>query len=222
MQIIDISVPLSETTPVWPGDTRIQLKTITSRDQGNEYHVSQFTFSSHNGTHIDAPFHFLNAGTKLPEIPVSRFLIRTNVIEYSNAGHITEKFIHSLRLEGAESLLFKTQNSSWLEKSEEDFHENFIALQPCAARILVELGIRLVGIDYFSIEPFDSETHQVHKILLNNNIIILEGINLSSIRPGEYLLVCMPIKINSPDGAPVRAVLLDGIDKELFLGRNNA
>lgn len=222
MQIIDISVPLSEKTPVWPGDNPVQIKTTSSRDLGNEYHVSQFRLSAHNGTHIDAPFHFLDTGTKMPEIPVSRFIIKTHVIEYSDPGHITEKFIYSLGLEGFESLLFKTQNSSWMGKNEEPFHENFIALQPSAARILVEQGIRLVGIDYFSIEPFDSEDHQVHKILLNNNIIILEGINLSSVCPGEYLLICMPIKINSPDGAPVRAVLLEGLEGELFLDRNNA
>ena len=149
-------------------------------------------------------------------MPISRFLISTKVVEYLNAGHINGDFLRSLNLSDVEAVLFKTSNSQWQDKKKETFQTNFIALKPSAAQVLVDRGIRLVGIDYLSIEPFDCVNHHVHKILLNKNIIILEGINLSSVPPGEYLLVCLPLNINSPDGSPVRAVLVKGNLKEMF------
>lgn len=207
MKIFDISIQLDKRTPVWPGDPQIKLETSASRAKGDDYHVSKFSIGVHNGTHIDAPYHFLEEGTKQQKIDISRFSTKTRVVEYSGTDHISDKFLKTIKLDGIHSVLLKTSNSKWLNKTDEPFHKDFIALKTSAAKWFVENGISLIGIDYLSIEPFDSETHEVHKILLRNNVIILESINLSDISPGDYQLFCLPLKIATPDGAPVRAVL---------------
>jgi arylformamidase len=206
--IFDISIPLTNKTPVWPGDPAVEITTLTSHKRGDEYHSSKISFASHNGTHIDAPFHFLADGKTLAEIPVSRFIMRTLVVEYPDAHHIGAEFMRSLHMKNCDSLLIKTTNSRWLANSDGRFHEDFIALSPGAAEEIVRMEIRLVGIDYFSIEPFHSHDHQVHHILLQNDVVILEGINLFSVRPNEYTLICLPLRVDSPDGAPVRAILV--------------
>ena len=210
MKIFDISIPLNEKTPVWPGDSKIKIETTGSRSKGNDYHVSKFSIGAHNGTHIDAPYHFWEDGNKLQDINVSRFITKTLVIEYSGSDHILDEFLKKIDLKGIESVLLKTSNSKWLEKTNELFHKDFIAITESAAKWCVKNEIKLIGIDYFSIEKFDSENHEVHKILMRNNVIILEGINLSEVAPGEYQLFCLPLKIAAPDGAPVRAILVKG------------
>jgi arylformamidase len=206
-ELIDISIPLRNTTPVWPGDPKVKIETVVSRDDGVDFHVSRFSLSSHIGTHIDAPFHFISSGQKLQEIPISRFVSKTLVIEYSQSEHISGDFIRSLDLMDVESVLFKTSNSFFYQDNNSKFYKDFIALTQSAAEELVQSKINLVGIDYFSIEPFDSENHIVHKILLKNDILILEGINLDIVEQGVYQLICLPIKIDTADGAPVRAIL---------------
>jgi arylformamidase len=206
-EIIDISIPLDEKTPVWPGDPQIKIETTGSRDDGFDYHVSRFTLPSHAGTHLDAPFHFISSGQKLNEIPVSRFVTKALIAEYSQPEHISGEFIRSLDLLETESVLFKTSNSRLYREKKSRFYQDFIALTTSAAEQLIQSNITLVGIDYFSIEPFENENHIVHKTLLKNDILILEGINLDLIEPGIYQLICLPIKIDTPDGAPVRALL---------------
>jgi arylformamidase len=208
MKIFDISIPLNEKTPVWPGDANIKLITTASRTQGTDFHVSKFSIGAHNGTHIDAPYHFWEDGNKLQDINISHFVTKTLVIEYSGSDHISEEFLKKIDLKGIKSILLKTSNSKWINKSDEPFHKDFIAIDSTAANWCVKNEIKLIGIDYFSIEQYDTDNHEVHKILLRNNVIILEAINLSDVPQGDYQLFCPPLKIAAPDGAPVRAILV--------------
>ncbi len=208
MKIVDISAPMNADTTVWPEDVPIRVETLSSRQQGDEFHISKFTLGSHSGTHIDAPFHFLESGRKLSEIPLSQLILPVKVVQYDEKEHITREFVRSLPLKNVAGVLFKTSNSRWWENPSEPFHEDFIALTPPAATELAGSGLKLIGIDYFSIEPLDSENYIVHQTLLQKNIVILENANLSAVVPEDYQLICLPLKLEVPDGAPVRAVLL--------------
>lgn len=208
MKINDISVSLNRQAAVWPGDEPIRTKTISSRQQGDTFHISKFTLGTHSGTHIDAPFHLIESGRKLSEIPLSQLILPIRVVQYDEKEHISREFVRSLSFKNVAGVLFKTANSRWWENPSEPFHEDFIALTPAAASELAGSGLKLIGIDYFSIEPFDSVNYIVHQTLLQKNIVILENANLSAVVPGKYQLICLPLKLEAPDGAPVRAVLL--------------
>ena len=208
MKIYDISVPLNSRTPVWPGDAPIAMTTLASREQGQDYHLTQVQMISHCGTHLDAPFHFLPTGMSLPNIPLSRLILPALVVAYDGNDHISVDFVRSIDLRGLACVLFKTRNSQFWQESTSEFWQDFLALTAAAAGELVANGIQLVGIDYLSIDPFESEDNSVHRILLGHDVLILEGLNLWQVAPGEYQLICLPLKLDAPDGAPVRAVLL--------------
>lgn len=210
MKIYDISVLLSENIPNWPGDPDIQLQAESSHADSGGYHLSRIRCHSHAGTHIDAPYHLLPFGTKLPQIPLEKFIQKAKVIEYFGEGDIPADFLRKIDTGGASAILFKTSNSRIWQDNRRGFNKDYVALRPESADLLVERKIELVGIDYFSIDPFDDHEYRAHKTFLKDNIVILENLDLANVGAGEYTLICMPLKVDIPDGAPVRAVLLDG------------
>ncbi len=207
MKLIDISVPVNEKSPQWPGDPGIKVKPIFNH-KNDGFHLTQITLHSHAGTHIDVPYHFYADGLKLKDIPLEKFFISAKVVEYSGTNHISQEFIETLDLNDVQAILFKTKNSRWWQNPNEPFHKDFIALDQSAALASVNKELTLVGIDYFSIEAYESVDHEVHQILLENNILILENLNLSDVELGNYQLVCFPLKIESDDAGLVRAVLV--------------
>lgn len=206
MKLHDISIPINSQTLNWPGDPEIHIKQSCNHENDG-FSLSEIHLHSHAGTHIDAPFHFIPQGAKIDEITLENFFIPAKVVEYTGTDHISSELIESLDLSGVKAVLFKTSNSVWWQKCNEPFHEDFIALDQPAALAIVEKGITLVGIDYFSVDPFESENHEVHKILLRENVLILENVNLNDISPGDYQLICFPLKVESIDAGLVRAVL---------------
>lgn len=210
MRIYDVSVPISEVTPTYPGDPHIEIEQWAAMARGDAANVSMLHFGAHTGTHVDAPAHFIEGAGRVDALPLDVLVGRARIAEIAddvqaiNAGHIA-----SLDLNGAKRVLFKTRNSAFWANEAEGFRTDFTYLAPDAARALVELGVRLVGIDYLSVEQFKSEGFETHTSLLSNGVVIVEGLDLREVAAGDYELICLPLRIagGSGDGAPARAVL---------------
>ena len=204
MTIHDISVALSPSLPNFPGDPRVGIDPVCRIAKGDTANVSRITMASHSGSHIDVPRHYDDHGLTLDDIPLSRLLGPALVADLRGFSVIDRQALSAFDLNGVERLLFMTDNSSlWSRKG---FIESYVHLTVDGAEALAAKGVKLVGIDYLSVEKFDGDG-AVHRLLLDNGIIILEGLNLEGIEVGEYELLCLPLKIAAGDGAPVRAVL---------------
>lgn len=208
MEIFDISISITPDMPVWPGDQRVSITRMSSIENGDNANVSHLYLGAHTGTHVDAPIHFLTNGAPLEEIPLQHFIGDVQVIEILDVDLITAEVLKT-RIVNVDSsrVLFKTKNSKIWEEGSDKFHRDFVALSQGAAQYLVEKHIQLVGIDYLSIAPFKN-SGPTHKTLLGAGIVILEGIDLSGVEPGDYKLFCLPLKIIGVDGAPARVILI--------------
>jgi arylformamidase len=207
--IYDVTVPISNSMPVWPGDppVRLSAKSHLSRDKTHTVRLTSIEMGSHTGTHIDAPFHMIDDGKRLHEFPLETLAGKATVFEIPGARALSRAELETLNWNGVERVLFKTENSRhWQDGA---FFENFVYLDPTGAEFLVERGLRLVGIDYLSIDKFKSESHPSHFVLLKKNIPILEGLNLSAVPPGEYTLIALPLNLQDADGAPARVILMN-------------
>jgi arylformamidase len=209
MRFHDISVPLSSKTPTYTGDPGIEIRAWSSLQHGDAANVSLLHFGAHSGTHVDAPAHFIDQAGKVDAMPLESLIGEALVVEVPDGRpSVDESFIETNVPMDTARVLFKTNNSR-LWSTESTFTSDYVYLEPEAARRLIAKGIRLVGIDYLSIEKFKTESHPTHIALLTEGIVILEGLNLSQIEPGKYELICLPLKIadGAGDGAPARAVL---------------
>jgi arylformamidase len=207
--IYDVSVPITNTMPVWPTDPPVKLtpKSHPSQDGTHTIRLTAIDMGSHTGTHIDAPWHFIEHGKKLNEIPLSRLVGPVLVALLENRKSISRTDLESIDLANCQRILLKTENSKhWTEGA---FHEGFVYLEPDGAQYFVDRGIQLVGIDYLSIDPFKSVKHPSHFVLLGNDVVILEGLNLSRIAPGRYHITALPLNLHNADGAPTRVILMD-------------
>jgi arylformamidase len=204
MKIYDVSVPISPEMPVYPGDPGVCAECFYSISKGDSCNVTLYSFGSHTGTHIDAPYHFIENGIKVDQIPLNLLMGRTLVVEITSV-RIDVEVLKEVDLGEHARVFFKTRNSYlW---SSNRFIEDYVYVTPEAAEILVESGIKLVGIDYLSIEKFGSTDFKTHHTLLSNGVIIVEGLNLSEVEPGDYDLICLPMKVKEGDGAPARVIL---------------
>lgn len=208
MRIYDVSIPLSELTPTYPGDPGIEVKQWLSLASGDPANVSVIHFGAHTGTHVDAPAHFIAGAPRLDSLPLEILIGDATVVEIpDNLPAITRDLVAEYR--GNPRILFKTRNSRlWKEESTE-FQRDYVYLAPDAARELLNKKVQLVGIDYLSVEKFRSDDFETHHLLLGSGVVIVEGLDLSSVPAGDYELICLPLKIvaGHGDGAPARAVL---------------
>ena len=208
MKLYDISVPLRPNMPTYEGEAGPKLEFAKLLSKGDSANVSVLSLGSHTGTHVDAPSHFIDGANSMEKLPLEALLGPAYVAEFSGNTHITAADLESMAIPpDCERLLFKTPNGRFWDDPE--FHRDFIALAPDAARELVERGIRLVGIEYLSIERFGARPHEVHETLLASGVVILEGLDLRRLTPGGYFLVCAPLNVVGAEGAPARAFLID-------------
>jgi len=207
MRIYDITMSLSPELPFYPGDFPVTIAPWTRVAEGDPANVSRLTLCTHSGTHLDPPRHFSDRGLPVDEIPLGLLVGKALVVGIPGVPLIGRRELERLPVRGVERLILKTNNSQlW---NESGFRSDFAALSVEAAGYLVELGVRLVGIDYLSIESVEGDG-EVHRTLLDNGVLILEGLNLAEVEPGEYELICLPLKVKGGDGAPVRALLRGG------------
>lgn len=207
MKIYDVTVPISARTPIYAGDPPAEVRAAKRLADGDSANVSELSFGAHTGTHVDAPNHFIDGTRRVDELDLNRLIGPCRVVSIGHDVQTIEPE-HLGEIEGMERVIFKTKNSEFWNDA--DFHSNFTHLSPAAADALVANGIKLVGIDYLSIERFHSGDHAVHRAFLSKEIVILEGLDLREIEPGDYDLICLPLKFvgGEGDGAPARTVLV--------------
>lgn len=209
MTIYDISLPISESLPVWPGDSPVHLTHVSHLDKGDEATVSRIDFGAHTGTHVDAPAHFVAGGAGVDRLDLDLLVGPALVVHVLEADVLSADLLESLEIPpGTERVLFRTRNSELWARHSEKFDEDFVAIAEDGARWLVARGVRLVGVDYLSVAPFH-DTVPTHQILLRAGMIAVEGLDLGQVAPGWYQLVCLPLRLVGADGAPARAILLD-------------
>ena len=207
MRLIDVTVGLWPGMPTYanrPGPTREVVHAIADGHRSNS---STFRLGSHDGTHVDAPLHFLRDGAPVEQLPLDALVGPGRVYEWVGAGHVTAAVLAALDWPpGTKRVLFKTRNSArWDEPT---YYEDYVAVAPDAARWLVDRGVRLVGIDYLSIEAYDpAGAAPTHTTLLGAGVVVVEGLDLRGVAPGAYTLMCLPLKLLGADGAPARVLL---------------
>jgi arylformamidase len=193
MEIFDISRPIGERTPVWPGDVPFSFRTTESLLDGSPYESSCFTMSAHLGTHVDAPSHVLRDGVSVGAMSLRPFIGPARVVDLAGAGEIGPDALPP-RAIGVPRVLFRTNGTAFLS--------------PLAAVRLAEKGAILVGTDALSVDPKDAEDLPVHRTLLSRGVALLEGLRLEHVEPGDYGLVAVPLAFENLDASPVRAVLI--------------
>jgi arylformamidase len=203
---IDISVPLRNGMVTWPGDAPFERTSTLAIANGDPCNLSQLSTTAHIGTHMDAPRHYLDGAAGIETMPIAASIGRARVIEIQDPEVIRTSELEPHHLAKGERVLFKTQNSGRCWKTDH-FQKKYIYIVPETALYLAECGVQTVGVDYLSVGGFESGGPETHRILLQAGIWIIEGLNLEGVEPGDYELVCLPLKIIGGDGAPARAVL---------------
>jgi len=206
MHIYDITAPLSSSLHVYPGDPAFACTPIAQVQCGDTANVSRLELSSHTGTHLDVPYHCFVDGMTVDQVDLTRLMGPARVCVFPHVTHhLTAEDFSGLDLTGVERLLLKTPNTALWQR--QGFQPEYIALTESAAHHLLESGVRLVGIDYLSVDAFARPDLPVHRLLLNAGVLILEGLDLRQVPAGWYELLALPLRLAHGDGAPVRAIL---------------
>lgn len=183
MKIYDISLTLSESIPTWPGDERPKFEKTLKLSEGDLANVTHMSMSTHTGTHVDAPLHFLKNGYSVENLPLKILIGKAVVVEALEADCLTKAVLKDLDIPpNTERLLIKTRNSQQWANGATEFIKDYVAISADGACYLVSKGIKLIGVDYLSVAPIDDQT-LTHDILLKANVVILEGLNLLEIKP---------------------------------------
>ena len=203
---IDISVPIYSGMAHWPDNPSVKIERIMDLAHGDAANVSKIELGAHTGTHMDAPRHFLANGIGLDEMPLDSTIGTARVINIEHHQAILPAELEPHNLQAGERVLFRTRNSErcW---NDNQFVEDFVYISVAAAQFLVERQVRTIGIDYLSVGGYVYDGVETHQILLKAGIWLIEGLNLSAVKPGSYELVCLPLRIVGADGAPARAIL---------------
>jgi arylformamidase len=208
MLIYDISLTISNDLPTWPSDTPIALARNKDMQHGEAVTLSQLTTTVHVGSHLDAPMHFVRDGSGVDQIDLNKLIGPCFVVDLPNIDSIDAQSLERANIPAnVTRLLCRTRNSQYWARSDKTFHTDFVAIDPSGAEWIVQRGIQLVGVDYLSVGAYDNGI-PTHEILLSHGVVPVEGLDLSRIEPGEYHLICLPLKLKDCDGAPVRAVLM--------------
>lgn len=208
-RIYDISLPLRSGGVVYPGNPAISITAQQAISQGAGANVSRLDLGSHSGTHVDSPKHFFDDGAGVDALPLDVLMGPARLLAMGDdVMSVGEAELRAHDLAGVTRVLIRTRNSAWLSAGDPAFHPDYTYLAPDGADYLVSLGVKLVGVDYLSVEQFHSGHHRTHRTLLERGIVIVEGLQLSEPPAGDYELCCLPVKFAGLDGAPARAVLV--------------
>jgi arylformamidase len=205
--IHDVTLPLFPGMTVFPGDPAFMLEKTGSLDRGDGFNLSKITLGSHCGTHVDAPNHFFPEGLTVENLPLETFIGAAKVVEIGARDRIRPEDLQRADIQAGDRILLKTVNSRLFQ--ENNFRQDYVHLSPDSAWYLRNKKIRLIGIDYFSIDGLGEDEGPCHRILLGAGIIIMEGLNLVDIKEGRYDLIALPLRLAGCDGSPVRAVLIE-------------
>ena len=201
-KIYDITQTVRPGMLSWPGDPNVVFKSV---DLGGIASLMHLGMGAHIGTHVDAPAHIIKGGIGVDGLEIEQLNGLARVCHIPDVHHIDRAILSDIPLEGISRLLLHTDNSILLENA--TFNKNYVSLTRDAAEFLVEKNIRLLAMDYLSIEDYETKIYPVHRILLDAGVVILEGVDLSQVPDGDYELLCLPLKLEGCDGAPTRAIL---------------
>jgi len=205
MKLIDISVPLDTDLPNYPGNTPFALEAVKRIARGDSSNVSSLHLSAHAGTHVDAPRHFFDDAPESERLPLEMLIGRARVVEVTSRKGVAAEDLAAMDLSEDVRLLVKTANSRlWGSAA---FHGDYVGVTESGAKHLVEHGIKVVGVDYLSVECFRQPGAPAHHTLLGAGVIVIEGLNLRDVEPGIYEMICLPLRVVGSDGAPARVVL---------------
>jgi arylformamidase len=209
-RLIDLTLPISPDLLVWPGDPPVAVVPRLQLAEGDSANVSELTMGTHTGTHVDPPNHFVPGAVGIDQVPLDRLFGEAVVADARHLDRpIQPEDLDALQLPaGATRVLLRTANSELWRRPPVAFPDRYACLTPDAAAWVVERGIQLIGVDFLSVEQKGAEGHPVHHILLENGVVIVEGLNLGDVEPGTYTLACLPLKIVDGDGGPARAILI--------------
>lgn len=210
-RVHDVTLALSSAFPVWPGDPPIAISPWTRIAEGASANVTRISFPSHCGTHVDPPRHSFDNGAALDRIPIERWIGRCQVVQIDDSvDQIEPDHLESAGIDRSTTrLLLGTRNSANWQREPVTFATDYVALTRSAAHWVVDRGIKLIGIDALSFELFDDGEGIVHRTILGNDCVAIEGLDLTGIAPGFYDLICLPLKLRDGDGAPARVILLE-------------
>ncbi len=208
VKIYDISIPISPTMPTYPGDPPVVVEPIKQIGKGSRSNVSHVAFGDHTGTHFDPPRHFIPGGKTIDQLDLTVLYGPARVVDFTRVEReITARDLERARIPPRTTrVLFKTRSSALWGRA--GFQENYVGVAWDAAEWLVARGVKLVGVDYLSVETYGASEPRTHRALLGAEIIVVEGLNLRGIKPGKYTFVGLPLKIQNGDGAPGRAILI--------------
>jgi len=204
-RLVDVSVLLASGLPTYPCNPEFELQPVKRIKDGGSSNVSRLVMGTHTGTHVDAPRHFFDEGTGTEALPLEMLIGRARVIEVRPRGGITADDLSGVDVSEDVRVLIKTPNSRLWGNPE--FHKDYIGIAESGARFLVDHGIKVVGVDYLSVEVFKTPGAPAHHVLLGGGTIVIEGLNLRDVDPGVYEMYCLPLRIVGSDGAPARVVL---------------
>ncbi len=205
MLLLDVSLRLSESLPTYPGNPPFALDPVKRLSQGGSSNVSALRCGTHTGTHVDAPRHFFDERPGVDGLPLDVLIGPARVVHLSDRSPITAERLGSLNLTGVTRLLIRTGNSElWAQST---FATDYAGVTEDGARLLVGAGIRLVGVDYLSVEQYKAPGAPAHHLLLGHGVVVVEGLDLSKAEAGDYELLCLPLAIVGGDGAPARVIL---------------
>jgi arylformamidase len=205
MPLYDVTLPLCEGMMVFPGDPPFTMSPAFRTTRGDDFNLSVFTMNTHTGTHIDPPAHYLDGGPTVDLISPEVLIGPGMVLDLRGKARIDRKALESFGPPDYTRVFFKTDNGPRL--LEPEFYEDYVHLTEDGSAFLIDVGVRMVGIDYLSIESFDSPGAPVHRALLKAGIVVVEGLNLMDVPPGPCRIYCLPLKILGGDGAPARVII---------------
>ena len=205
MKLIDVSVPLDAQLPTYPHNTPFTLEPIKRLARGDSSNVSTLHMSAHTGTHVDAPWHFFDEGSGTEALPLELLIGPARVIAIDSRNGVAADDLDAVDLSDDTRLLIKTHNSR--VGGSPAVHEDYVGVTESGARYLVEHGIKVVGVDYLSVEQFRTPGAPAHRVLLGAGTIVIEGLDLRNVEPGLYEMFCLPLRVVGSDGAPARVVL---------------
>ena len=205
-RLIDVSVLLTAGMPVYPGNPEFEMVPVHRIADGHSSNHSKLVMGTHTGTHVDAPLHFFDGRPGVDAMPLDLLVGRARVIDLPHRGGITEAHLADAGLREDLRVLLRTPNSA-LWNTTDGFHTDYTYLTEGGAKFLVDQGVKVVGVDYLSVEQFKKAGAPAHHVLLGSGVIIIEGLNLSDADAGRYEMYCLPLRIANADGAPARVVL---------------
>lgn len=208
--IYDVTLSISAGLPVWPGDPLPQLTPRSSLSEGDAYNLSMLHISTHTGTHVDAPRHVFQAGATVDQLPLE-VLVGDAWVCYlpDSLRTVTRAALEAAAIPPeTRRLLLRTANSELWDRSTGEFTPDYVALSEDAAHWVVARGVRLLGIDYLSVDPATSVDLVAHRTLLSHGVVVVESIDLRLVPAGAYRMCCLPLKLEGADGAPARVVLV--------------